>query len=358
MVAQGERQIQWALEIQSIHHQNKLVNPISIGYVRTCMNLDRLDLNLLRVFAAVQTHGGVTAAAAALHLSQPTVSNALARLRSTLGDELFVRQGVRLQPTPFALRLAPAVRGALGLLTDALADEPPFDPATAKRVFKLAMTDAGQQVFLPRIAAATWAAGRGLGLQAVPISFDSANPQAQAQALADGSVDVVVGPLPPETAAGLDVTPLFTERYVGLVAAPNHAKVAAQGRKRQRLTMADFAKRPIVVVDQAATRHRLVVEQLEALGLGPGIAFRVPHFSAVAPLVAACNGLAVVPSQVAALLAGQAVAGARVRPTELPFEVPPYAISLARHPRFSRDSGLNWLCDLIVEKISSTELAP
>lgn len=349
MVGQGERQIQWALEIQSIHHQNKLVNPISIHYGCTGMNLDRLDLNLLRVFAAVQTHGGVTAAAAALHLSQPTVSNALARLRSTLGDELFVRQGVRLQPTPFALRLAPAVRGALGLLTDALADEPPFDPATAKRVFKLAMTDAGQQVFLPRIAAATWAAGRGIGLQAVPISFDFGI----AQALADGVVDVLVGPLPPEAAAGLDVTPLFTERYVGLVAALSHAKAAAQGRKRQRLTMADFAKRPIVVVDQAATRHRLVVEQLEALGLGPRIAFRVPHFSAVAPLVAACNGVAVVPSQVAALLAAQSAQEARVAAAELPFEVPPYAISLARHPRFSRDSGLNWLSALIVEKLTS-----
>lgn len=349
------RQIQWSLRIQAIHHQNRRVNPIRIGYVRRPVNLDRLDLNLLRVFAAVQTHGGVTAAAAALHLSQPTVSNALARLRAALGDELFVRQGVRLQPTPFALRLVPAVRGALGLLTDALADEPPFDPATATRVFRLAMTDAGQQVFLPRIAAATWAQsnrqGGGIGLQAVPIGFDPGI----AQALADGAVDVVVGPLPPETAAGLDVTPLFTERYVGLVAGAADADRGRGGGaspgRRARLTMADFRQRPIVVVDQAATRHRLVVEQLEALGLGLRIAFRVPHFSAVAPLVAACKGVAVVPSQVATLLVAQSAKKASISAAELPFEVLPYAISVARHPRFSRDSGLNWLCDLIIQRL-------
>jgi DNA-binding transcriptional LysR family regulator len=230
----------------------------------------------------------------------------------------------------------------LGLLTDALADEPPFDPGTAKRVFRLAMTDAGQQVFLPRIAQAVWAQaapGRGksigIGLQALPISFD----EGIAQALADGVVDMLVGPLPPEVAAGLDVTSLFEERYVGLV---------ARSARRRRLVMDDFRARPIVVVDQAATRHRLVAEQLVALGLGPQIAFSVPHFAAVAPLVEACNGVAVVPSEVAARLAQQAA----VQAAELPFEVPPYAISLARHPRFGRDSGLNWLAALVCAELA------
>ena len=116
------------------------------------MNLQRLDLNLLRIFVAVHTHGSVTAAASAMHLSQPAVSNALARLRKELGDELFTRQGMGLQPTAFALRLAPKVRAALAALTDALAEEPAFDPATAKRSFRVAMTDAGHQVFLPPLA--------------------------------------------------------------------------------------------------------------------------------------------------------------------------------------------------------------
>ena len=111
------------------------------------MNLQRLDLNLLRIFVAVHAHGSVTAAAAAMHLSQPAVSNALARLRKELGDELFTRQGMGLQPTAFALRLAPKLRAALGALTDALAEEPAFDPATAQRSFRVAMTDAGHQVF-------------------------------------------------------------------------------------------------------------------------------------------------------------------------------------------------------------------
>ena len=55
------------------------------------MNLAELDLNLLRVFDAVHTHRNVSAAAEALGLSQPAVSNALKRLRAEFGDELFTR---------------------------------------------------------------------------------------------------------------------------------------------------------------------------------------------------------------------------------------------------------------------------
>ena len=55
------------------------------------MNVADLDLNLLRVFDAVLQQRSVTAAAARLGLTQPAVSNALARLRALFGDALFVR---------------------------------------------------------------------------------------------------------------------------------------------------------------------------------------------------------------------------------------------------------------------------
>ena len=55
------------------------------------MNVQDIDLNLLRVFDAVLQERSVTAAAARLELTQPAVSNALSRLRNLLGDGLFVR---------------------------------------------------------------------------------------------------------------------------------------------------------------------------------------------------------------------------------------------------------------------------
>ena len=100
------------------------------------MNVRDVDLNLLRVFDAVLREGGVTPAASLLGLTQPAVSNALARLRKLFGDALFVRTPAGMEPTPFARELAEPVRQALALLESALAHGPGFDPASASRAFR------------------------------------------------------------------------------------------------------------------------------------------------------------------------------------------------------------------------------
>ena len=79
------------------------------------MNVRDVDLNLLRVFDAVLHEKGVTPAALRLGLTQPAVSNALARLRKLFGDPLFVRTPGGVDATPFARELAEPVRQALAL---------------------------------------------------------------------------------------------------------------------------------------------------------------------------------------------------------------------------------------------------
>ena len=73
------------------------------------MNFRQLDLNLLRVLAAIHRTGSVTAAGKALALSQPATSNALARLRDYFADDLFVRSPAGLKPTRLCERIAPDV---------------------------------------------------------------------------------------------------------------------------------------------------------------------------------------------------------------------------------------------------------
>ena len=63
-------------------------------------NFRTLDLNLLRVFDEVMAERNLTRAARNLSLTQPAVSNALRRLRETLGDELVRRSGQGMEPTP------------------------------------------------------------------------------------------------------------------------------------------------------------------------------------------------------------------------------------------------------------------
>src|SRR5258707_5859153 len=77
------------------------------------MNVQDIDLNLLRAFDAVLQDRSVTTAAARLRLTQPAVSNALARLRSLFGDALFVRTPNGMDATPFARELGEPVRQAL-----------------------------------------------------------------------------------------------------------------------------------------------------------------------------------------------------------------------------------------------------
>jgi DNA-binding transcriptional LysR family regulator len=90
------------------------------------VNVNDIDLNLLRVFDAVLRERGVTPAASRLGLTQPAVSNALARLRALFGDALFVRTPAGMDATPFARGVAEPMRQALALLESALAHGPGY----------------------------------------------------------------------------------------------------------------------------------------------------------------------------------------------------------------------------------------
>jgi DNA-binding transcriptional LysR family regulator len=76
-------------------------------------NLRNFDLNLLLVLDGVLREGTLSNAAKALNVSQPTISSSLTKLREILQDELFVRSGNGMQPTPRALALKEPVQRVL-----------------------------------------------------------------------------------------------------------------------------------------------------------------------------------------------------------------------------------------------------
>jgi DNA-binding transcriptional LysR family regulator len=130
------------------------------------MQLSRIDLNLLVVFDAVYTAGGITAASRVLNLSQPAVSHALARLRVALGEPLFERQGRGIAPTPFARSIAGPVREALGAMERTFDASQQFDAATAERTFRIGLREALEPSVLPALARSICDAGPRLGLVA------------------------------------------------------------------------------------------------------------------------------------------------------------------------------------------------
>src|SRR5690349_2969788 len=99
------------------------------------MELHDIDLNLLVVFQELLQQRRVSAVATALGTSQPAISNALARLRKVLGDELFLRTSKGMVPTPFAEALAEPIANALGAIHHTLNQMSVFDPASSTRAF-------------------------------------------------------------------------------------------------------------------------------------------------------------------------------------------------------------------------------
>lgn len=103
------------------------------------VQLRDFDLNLLTVFDAVMQAQNITRAAESLGMSQPAVSNAVARLKMMFNDELFVRYGRGIQPTVRARQLFGPVRQALQLVLNELPGAG-FEPATSDRMLSLSIS--------------------------------------------------------------------------------------------------------------------------------------------------------------------------------------------------------------------------
>ena len=85
------------------------------------LNFRTFDLNLLRVFDEVMTERSLTRAAQNLSLTQPAVSNAMRRLRETLGDDLLKRNGQGLEAVADAGRFGRGFDSTTGLAAMLLA---------------------------------------------------------------------------------------------------------------------------------------------------------------------------------------------------------------------------------------------
>ena len=156
------------------------------------MHISRVDLNLLVVLDTIYTEGGITKAAEKLHLTQPAISHALARLRDLFNDPLFERQGHKMVPTPLTKRLIDPLRGSLQSIGSLLNDTQSFEPAIAKKRFVIGLRDYMESTVMPQLM-------RALAIEApeVAVSGVRANRRSLESELAAGTLDVAVDVLLP-----------------------------------------------------------------------------------------------------------------------------------------------------------------
>jgi DNA-binding transcriptional LysR family regulator len=293
------------------------------------MNIATLDLNLLRVFDAVLRERSVTAAAAQLSLTQPAVSNALARLRAAFDDPLFLRTPQGMEPTPFAGELAAPVRQALALLEAALAHGPGFDPASSGRNFRFYMSDLGQVEFLPPLLERVRRIAPQVRLEAL-----TPEPEDIAGALAGGSLDLAVGFLP-ALGPPLRRRALFKDPYLCLM--------------REDHPVGALTKRKFVEASHALVTyrggHRVVEQALERAGVGRRIVLRVPHFTVVPMVLERTDLILTLPARVARVFERRG----SLKALAPPVPIPPAEVAVHWHERFDADAGNRWLREQLVE---------
>jgi DNA-binding transcriptional LysR family regulator len=290
-----------------------------------------LDLNLLELFESICRTRNLTATGERLGLSQPAVSRGLARLRLTYGDELFVRQQRGVEPTPFAAALAEPVSAALAIVRRTI-EKPHFSPADDTRRFRVALSDIGERYFLPRMAG--WLAQHAPGVR---IETISPSREALLTGLASGEIDLAVGFLP---GLGKQVHEkrLFRENFV-YIARRGHPIVNG------RLHASTLRDLPHVVGSPHGTQHAAAVEKvLMGTRVRAAVTMRVGSFLSIGPIVAGSDLVAVVPSNLAALVS-EHVALQLVTP---PVRFPGFDVSMVWHRRFNGDPGGIWLRDVFM----------
>ena len=305
-------------------------------------NFRTLDLNLLRVFDEVMAERSLTRAARNLSLTQPAVSNALRRLRETLGDELVKREGQGMAPTPRALALWPTVRDALQQLQESLSPSE-FVPAVATTTFVLAMADATAAELMPGLIDILEHEAPGVSMRVVPLT--TRDPR---RLLDEEAADLAVGHFPPVLAdltaraqSGEAVAFVHLRLYDG-----EYVCVMRKGHP--------LANGPFTLNRFCAARHMLVSfsgrpfgfidESLASLGRERQVVLTVNQFFTAGRVVANSNLLTVLPRHFVSVtgIADQLV----LRP--LPFDVSPVHVDALWHRRSQQRSAHVWLRQAVV----------
>lgn len=291
------------------------------------LNLRSIDLNLLTVFDAVYAEGNLSRAARRLAMTQPAVSNALARFRAVTRDRLFVRGARGVSPTPLADRLADPVRRALELVREGLEGVRAFDPRTSTRSFTLAsafgievLVGAGVLNWVRRVAP-------GVSVRGITV----VERQRLWPDLRDGIIDIAADFIPPRD--GRFASERVMQAEAVAIVRKGHPRI------RTRMTLAGYLAEEHVVL----SRTNLVDMRLEGaeplLALDRKVLFEVPSTLAVALVVSQSDLVGVLGRRLAEVLAPQL--GLRILP--LPVKLPLFPAYLVWHRSRDADPGHQWL---------------
>jgi len=297
------------------------------------VNIALLDLNLLRVFNALMQERSVTRAGERIGLSQPAVSSALNRLRHLVGDQLFIREGNSMVPTPRALALGPAISDAMASIDTVFSENAAFDPRTASRVFRILGSDYFSTMLMPELSRRVLAQAPTVLLQ-----FLDGGPRAMPHVLSEGTIDLALSP-PIETPEWATFQFLFTSRLV-LAAKRGNPLLARAGIDAGAIVPMDiFCGLPQAICSTDGGLSTATDGALASQGRKRQVSLTMPHFHALALAIAEGHVVGSLPLQ----FAQAAAPSLGLELYELPVGGEDLGMGMYWHRRYDNDSAHGWL---------------
>jgi DNA-binding transcriptional LysR family regulator len=282
---------------------------------------------------AVYEHGGISGAARHLHLSQPAVSHALARLRRLWGDPLFVRQGNLMVPTELTRRVIGDVQAHLRGLQSLMGQAETFDPKTLAMTLKLGMRDVLEAITLPPLIANLSQVAPHVKLASVRVPRDELE-----RALTQGDVDLVIDRQ--RRVAGRIKGVHLADETLAVLMRKGHPLT------RKRLDLAAYFKQQHVMVTMQPDQPDPLQAVWAAMGQGErDVILRCQHYFAAANVVAHSDALLTLPRTYAKEL----TAALPLTLRELPADVPALGIWMYWHAERDGDPVHRWLRDSVAQ---------
>ncbi len=287
---------------------------------------------------AVLEERSATRAAARLHVTQSAVSNALARLRVLLDDQLVVRTGRGLAPTPRALAIQRQLDAALKELESLTEDMTTFDLATTTHEWAIAFAELYGPILLPALLHRLQQEAPNASLRVMTLD------QMQATgALERGEPDLYLG-IPSNLPAGWRSEPAFVDGTVGIMRAGHPAAC-------EPMTLERFVCLPHAHVRVTPERGREIDDALARVGHTRPLTLVAPYFSSVFAVVESSDCVAAVPRQLASYYSQKLA----IRTFELPLNLSEHEVHLYWHARADADPGVTVLRAMIRDNLCTPQ---
>lgn len=294
------------------------------------------DLNQLRTFVVLYELRSVTATADRLHVTQPTVSYTLRRLRERFGDELFRREGHDMVPTAKATQLFGPLHEALAQIDATVSDPDAFEPAGFSGHLALGLTSIGEQTFLPPIMAALAREAASPHLGVVRLDSDHVE-----DGLIRGTIDLAM-------TVSMIGSPRLSRTHVRAV---EYVALSSGQHPLPAPTPEMFAGRRFVRVS-ARGGHIFPLQALTEHGLMPQVALTVEEYATVPAVLEATDLVVLLPRHVAEVFCGW-FPGLLI--AELPWPGQSAPVSVYTRREASLSPAQSWFRSVVLDAVITDE---